>query len=197
MQTVFDQLIDCYIADKVGISDHFLDEVLAFHLHDNLQRLYQTSSMEAAGTGSRNALNHNMLVRSDKIYWLDRKHDDPFEDAFLDMIDSFVEHLNRTCYTGIKSYEFHYALFEKGSLYSRHLDRFRDDDSRLFSMISYLNPAWVSGDGGELCIYHADETRQVIAPSLGKSVFFKSSELEHEVLMANTARLSITGWLKK
>jgi SM-20-related protein len=30
----------------------------------------------------------------------------------------------------------------------------------------------------------------------GKGVFFKSGELEHEVLLANKMRMSITGWLK-
>jgi SM-20-related protein len=30
----------------------------------------------------------------------------------------------------------------------------------------------------------------------GKSVFFKSSELVHEVLTTNKPRMSITGWLK-
>ena len=30
----------------------------------------------------------------------------------------------------------------------------------------------------------------------GKTVFFKSSELAHEVLLTNKARMSITGWLK-
>ena len=30
----------------------------------------------------------------------------------------------------------------------------------------------------------------------GKSVFFKSNELEHEVLVTYLPRMSITGWLK-
>lgn len=62
-------------------------------------------------------------------------------------------------------------------------------------MIMYLNSDWQIDDGGELCIYNEDDC-QHISPTQGKSVFFKSDELEHEVLLANKPRMSITGWLK-
>ena len=35
-----------------------------------------------------------------------------------------------------------------------------------------------------------------LSPTNGKIVFFKSSELAHEVLLSNQPRMSITGWLK-
>ena len=62
-------------------------------------------------------------------------------------------------------------------------------------MIMYLNAGWKKEDGGELCIYHPD-CDQHIAPENGTTVFFKSSELAHEVLVTNKPRMSITGWLK-
>ena len=62
-------------------------------------------------------------------------------------------------------------------------------------MIMYLNEGWQKTDGGELCIHHA-ESMQQIAPENGTTVFFKSSELMHEVLLTNKPRMSITGWLK-
>ncbi|HTN18129.1 MAG TPA: 2OG-Fe(II) oxygenase [Chitinophagaceae bacterium] len=135
-------------------------------------------------------------VRTDVIYWLDRAHNDTVENDFFDLMDAFVLHLNSTCYTGITGYEFHYALYEKGSFYKKHLDQFRNNESRQYSMIMYLNEDWMQGDGGELCIYPAGKQIQNISPENGKSVFFKSSELEHEVLLTNKPRLSITGWLK-
>ncbi|WP_218972254.1 2OG-Fe(II) oxygenase [Labilibaculum filiforme] len=138
---------------------------------------------------------HDKLIRSDKIYWLDRKHRDKHEDSFFDLMDRFVVYLNQTCYTGITGYEFHYALYEKGTFYKKHLDQFVNNKGRAFTMIMYLNIDWKQGDGGELCIYHLDHN-QNIAPINGKCVFFKSSELEHEVLLSNQPRLSITGWLK-
>ena len=62
-------------------------------------------------------------------------------------------------------------------------------------MIMYLNAGWVKADGGQLRIHH-DGSFQNISPINGKTVFFKSSELEHEVLPTNKPRMSITGWLK-
>jgi SM-20-related protein len=181
--------------DKVGIGEHFLNEPLAAHLKENLLGLYSEKQMQSAGTGNDTLVVHNKLMRSDKIYWLDRDHNNAYENDFFDLMDRFVSYLNNTCYTGITGYEFHYALYESGSFYKRHLDQFRNNDSRKYTMIMYLNDNWQEKDGGQLRIYHTDD-QQTISPMNGKSVFFKSSELEHEVLVTNKPRMSITGWLK-
>ena len=195
MQTIFNDLIDSFIADKVGLANNFLSVSLAGHLKENLIALYADQQMLAAGIGNNTGLIHDKLLRSDKIYWLDRGHNDVYENSFFDLMDRFVVFLNSTCYTGITGYEFHYALYEKGSFYKKHLDQFRNNTSRAYSMIMYLNTGWQEKDGGELCIHHSDHL-QTISPLNGKCVFFKSSEMEHEVLITHQPRLSITGWLK-
>ncbi|MCE6987601.1 2OG-Fe(II) oxygenase [Dyadobacter sp. CY323] len=195
MRTIFNTLIDSYIHNKVGIAENFLNETLAAQLKRNLSALFADDQFQSAGTGNEKIIVQDKLYRGDMIYWLDRKHNDPFENQFFDLIDSFVLHLNQTCYTGITGYEFHYALYPAGSFYKKHLDQFRNNPSRQYSMITYLNADWQETDGGELRIYH-DDHEQDIAPVNGKTVFFKSSELEHEVLLTNKARMSITGWLK-
>lgn len=195
MQQIFNTLIDSFIDNKVGIAAEFLNKSLAANLKGNLTDLYAAKQMVSAGTGNETQALHDKLVRSDVIYWLDRKHNDPHENDFFDLMDLFVAHLNSTCYTGITGYEFHYALYEKGSFYKKHLDQFRNNDSRQYSMIMYLNADWQQADGGELCIHHAGSI-QTISPVNGKSVFFKSSELQHEVLLTHKPRMSITGWLK-
>ncbi len=191
----FDCLINSFIDDKVGLADDFLSLSLAAGMKENLIALYADQKLLSAGIGNNNLLTHDKLIRSDKIYWLDRVHNNPFEILFFELMDGFVSHLNLTCYTGITGYEFHYALYEKGSFYKKHLDQFQNNKSRAFSMIMYLNADWEAADGGELCIHHADY-QQIIAPQNGKCVFFKSSELVHEVLLTQKSRLSITGWLK-
>jgi SM-20-related protein len=195
LQTIFDCLIDSFIDNKVGLADGFLTLPLAAGMKANLLALYAEKQLQSAGIGNDSVQNHDNLIRNDKIYWLDRSHDNAFEISFFTLMDSFVSHLNRTCYTGITGYEFHYTLYEKGSFYKKHLDQFRTDKSRAFSMIMYLNVDWEAKDGGELCVYHTDSL-QTISPQNGKCVFFKSSEMPHEVLMTNVPRLSITGWLK-
>ncbi len=150
--------------------------------------------MVPAGTGNSPLVQYDRSVRSDKICWLDPTTGDEHEAAFFVLMDAFILHLNASCYTGITGYEFHYALYESGSFYKKHLDQFRNNSSRKFSMIMYLNPDWQAADGGELCIY-TEAGAVLIAPEKGKSVFFRSDELQHEVLIAHKRRMSITGWL--
>ncbi len=195
LEKIFNTLIDSFIADKVGIADGFLSTSLAQHLKENLAKLYADKLMLSAGTGNEKIINHDKLVRSDVIYWLDRSHNNQYENDFFDLMDAFVLHLNSTCYTGITGYEFHYTLYEKGSFYKKHMDQFQHNGSRAYSMVMYLNAEWKQNDGGELRIHHQD-SEQNISPLNGKSVFFKSSELAHEVLVTNELRMSITGWLK-
>lgn len=196
MEDCFETLISSYLDTKVGIVADFVSEELAQHLIDRLFALKEQNLLKAAGIGNVAKLTHNAEIRSDAIYWLDRNNNNEFENAFLDQIDAFVSYLNRSCYTGITGYEFHFALFDKGSFYRKHLDQFQNNSSRQFSMITYLNQNWQPEDGGELCIYDKDKVQKV-APTNRKTVFFKSDELVHEVLETNKARLSVTGWLRR
>lgn len=195
MTDKFEALIDVYLKNKLGVVGDFLDQNLSVKLKENLWRLREEEALLLAGIGNENQLQYDNAIRSDKIFWLDREHNDIHENAFFDLLDDFVLYLNRTCYTGISSYEFHYALYETGSFYKKHIDQFRSDGSRAFSMIIYLNESWVEADGGQLKIYHP-ESIEIISPNNRKCVFFKSNELAHEVLLSHTPRLSITGWLK-
>jgi SM-20-related protein len=192
LDLIFAELIDSYLATNVGTVKNFLNKALSAHLADNISSLYANDQLISAGTGNNVLVNHDKLIRSDKIYWLDRLHNNSFENDFFDLMDRFVSHLNSTCYTGITGYEFHYTLYEKGSFYKRHLDNFKQNGTRTYSMIMYLNN---EVDGGELRIYQGTEWLD-ISPNAGKSVFFKSNELEHEVLVTQLPRMSITGWLK-
>lgn len=195
MDTSFETLIASYIENKVGIAEHFLSESLANSLQLQLLSLRADSLLLSAGTGNSDLLSYDSAVRSDSIYWLDKKHHNPFEDAFFVQIEAFIAYLNESCYAGITDYEFHYALYEKGSFYKKHLDQFQNNSSRKYSLICYLNSDWKTADGGELLI-HQPNNNQKIAPTQGKTVFFKSDELEHEVLITQHVRMSITGWLK-
>ena len=195
MEADFEDLIAGYIANEIGISEHFLNVGLCEHLASNLMLLHEDNELKPAGVGNDSLLQHSQLIRKDRIYWLDKKHNDPYENLFFEKMDAFVAYLNASCYANIKSYEFHYSLYEAGDFYIKHLDQFKDNASRQFSMISYLNADWEAKDGGELLIHHTGEN-QTITPTQGKTVFFKSSVLEHEVLVTNGRRMSIAGWLK-
>lgn len=195
MEKIFDCLIDRYIKSKVGTAENFLSLTLSANLKENLLGLYHDQEFLNGGTGNEVIINQDKRIRSDVIYWLDRSHHNKYENEFFDLMDKFVLYLNHTCYTGITDYEFHYALYEAGTFYQKHVDQFQNNGSRQYSMILYLNTGWEDGDGGELCIYH-DDFVQSISPESGKTVFFRSADLPHEVLITHKPRMSITGWLK-
>ncbi|MGN6249031.1 MAG: 2OG-Fe(II) oxygenase [Ginsengibacter sp.] len=196
MEAIFNALIGSYVENKVGITHNFLNPSLSARLKNNLLLLYSEDKLKEAGTGNGSVPLLNKTIRGDMIYWLDRENNDPHEAEFFHLMDTFVDYLNRECYTGITGYEFHYTLYEPGRFYKKHIDQFKNNSSRQFSMITYLNDAWQEDYGGHLCIYN-DEQVQKILPENGKSVFFKSNELPHEVLPSSQPRLSITGWLKR
>ncbi len=195
MNNPFDEIINSFIKNNIGIDNNFLTASLSKNLKNNLLKLHKSNVFKTAGTGDNALVTYDKKFRGDEIYWLDRAHNDVYENLFFDLIDKFITHLNATCYTGIKEYEFHYTVYEVGTFYKKHVDQFKEKDSRKFSMIFYLNNNWVAKDGGELRI-HQLNTSQDIAPENGKGVFFSSADLAHEVLLTTKVRLSITGWLK-
>ena len=196
MQQQFDVLINSFVENNVGITNNFLSESLSNNLQQNIQQLQQQGQMKYAGIGNDAIADATQQMRGDKIYWMDKKNNNVHEDEFLNRVEDFIDHLNRTCYTGINDYEFHYAVYEQGSAYKKHKDQFKTDNNRKFSLICYLNDDWVAADGGQLVVYQNGEA-QTISPNAQKAVFFKSDEMEHEVLLANKPRMSITGWLKR
>ncbi|MBL7745917.1 MAG: 2OG-Fe(II) oxygenase [Chitinophagaceae bacterium] len=196
MNHSFDLLIDSYLEHKVGIDTAFISQRLSNGLQQNIKQLQKDELMKTAGIGNDTIKDAQQKTRGDKIYWLDKTHDNSFEQEFLSLVDDFVGQLNSTCYTGINSYEFHYAVYEEGSFYKRHKDQFRNDDNRKYSLISYLNNNWLEEDGGQLLVYQQENTQRIM-PQSQTAVFFKSNEMEHEVVKANRERMSITGWLKQ
>jgi SM-20-related protein len=196
MDNEFDLLIDSYLENKIGIDTGFLSADLSAGLQQNIAQLQEDNLMTTAGIGNDAVKNNQQKMRGDKIYWMDKSHDNIFEQEFLCRIENFIDYLNETCYTGINSYEFHYAVYEEGSFYKRHKDQFKSDSNRKYSLINYLNKNWQEEDGGQLLVYQ-DEQTQSVTPHSQTAVFFKSDEMEHEVAKANKSRMSVSGWLKR
>lgn len=195
MNEKFETLINSFIETKVGISKDFLSKSLAKLLKNNIEQLNNDGRMVSSGIGNNSEKNQDNKIRSDKIFWLDKKNKIDNEKEFIDQIEDFIDYLNKTCFTNIKSYEFHYALYEVGSFYKIHKDQFNNDNGRKFSLISYLNEDWLEGDGGQLLVYQNEQTQKIL-PDNQKAVFFQSDLIKHEVTLANRARMSISGWLK-
>jgi SM-20-related protein len=192
----FDLLIDSYLQDQIGIAPLFLSDSLSKGLQQNIRQLQKDEMMSAAGIGNQKVKDAGQTMRGDKIYWMDKDHPNVYEQEFLQLAGDFIGHLNSTCYTGINACEFHYAVYEEGSFYKRHKDQFKNDNNRKYSLINYLNEDWLEEDGGQLVVYQNNGSQKIL-PQSKTAVFFKSDEIEHEVMIAHRCRMSITGWLKQ
>lgn len=180
----------------VGQSSAFLPSDLAFGLKENLTNLYHANQMQGAGLGQKQDFHLDGSYRKDKVFWIEKTSLNTTEIELFHLINAFIVYLNETCYAGITDYEFHYALFEPGSFYKKHVDRFSKNDQRAYSIIMYLNESWKKGDGGELVLFKETGLEEV-NPILGTMIFFDSASLPHEVLETKAPRMSITGWLKR
>ena len=192
----FEELIQGLMESGFAVKDDFLPLPLVAQLKTNLLTLLNADKMKPAGIGQQNAFQQNKEIRRDLICWIEPAQANEVEKEFLEWIQSFVQYLNHTCYTGLNKFEFHYAYYDTGSFYKKHIDQFKSDSGRKYSVVIYLNEKWKEEDGGQLVLYKDGDAIK-ISPEAGRIVFFESDKIEHEVLPANRPRMSITGWLKR
>lgn len=135
-------------------------------------------------------------IRKDKIQWLSEKPEGAAGELMTRLIE-LKDHLNTRLFLGLWSFEAHYSLYQPGSFYQRHRDVFSTDDTRVVSVVLYLNePGWKEEDGGKLVLYPANHAPVEVLPEGGTLVVFLSRDLDHEVTEARRLRRSFTGWFK-
>lgn len=161
-----------------------------------LAKLCQSRTLVKAAIGKGDSRAINEGIRSDNISWLTDSETDKPVIEYQESLDVFRQELNQSLYLGLSELECHFAQYPQGSFYKAHKDSFKETDRRSITFITYLNPEWKEGDGGELRLYLPEGVVDV-KPYGGTVICFKSSEILHEVLMSNTERLSLTGWFLK
>lgn len=150
-----------------------------------------------AGIGRQQDHQQNQFVRRDHIHWLENTQ--PEEALWFEWMNGLKEHINRCLMMGLFSYECHFAQYQPGDFYKKHVDAFKGQANRILSTVLYLNPNWQSNDGGELIVYDPndhDHILKTVTPSFGTLVVFLSEEFPHEVLAAERTRYSIAGWFR-
>lgn len=197
---LYERIIEDLLQKQFSIVDGFFDPPEVEALRNSLKDKYEEEQFKKAAIGNRTNELVERSVRGDFILWLNEKEGAEAEWGFFARINSLVDYLNQTCFLGILTKEFHYAVYPKGTFYKRHLDTFQNDGRRRLSLVCYLNEEdWVPENGGELVLYQevkGKEEQEVIFPFPGRVVIFESQVLEHEVKPVHLPRLSITGWLK-
>ena len=171
-----------------------LENVFEFTLAKQLLHISQNiTKYKQAGISHQSAIHINR--RKDKIYWIDAQNNATAE--YLDFMNGLQEYMNRYLYLGIKYYEAHFALYEAGDFYEKHLDAFRGTKNRVVTTVYYLNEQYDSSYGGELIMYDKNGLQiQKVTPFINTLVVFLSEDFPHEVLLSTTKRYSIAGWFR-
>lgn len=170
------------------------DTGLLTALRDEAEALWQADELRRAGIGR--AGDHELVreIRRDKTRWFDGNS--AAQRGWLDFAEALRLDLNQRLALGLFSFEAHYAVYEPGGYYLKHLDSFRGAKNRILSSVLYLNPGWHSRNGGLLRLYDepGDNVITDIVPEFGTFAVFLSEEIPHEVTPALAPRFSIAGW---
>ncbi len=180
-----------------SVQEHFFSTELTQQLKNTLTSLRQQGSFKQAGIGRENNLHVEQTIRNDEISWFGEKKLTESQQKFLNITQQLQDALNQRFYFGLFELEVHFALYSPNAFYKRHLDQHKNQDSRVLTVITYLNENWNKEDGGELQLYLKNGNTLSVVPKAGTLVCFMSADFEHEVLPAKRERASLTGWFRK
>ncbi len=163
-----------------------LDAALQIHRIEN--RFHSAS----IGRGLHKGVNKS--IRSDEISWIEDWSGAHLSE-FFKFLCELQKELCQKCMLSLKRYEGHFALYQEGEFYEKHLDNHQGRNHRQISTVVYLNAC----RGGELLIYGEEDPTQVvktIATTPGRIVLFDSKRVWHKVSPAHSERRSLTGWFR-
>lgn len=170
------------------------DTAMLAALAEEAAALWQEAALTPAGIGRGE--DHDLVrqVRRDKTKWLDGAT--PAQTAYLAFAEALRREVNYRLMLGLFAFEAHYAVYEPGGFYKRHLDSFRGARNRVLSSVLYLNRDWHASEGGQLQLYAPDSDRlaDTVQPEFGTLAVFLSEDIPHEVVPARRERFSIAGW---
>ncbi|MFT5162312.1 MAG: SM-20-related protein [Alteromonadaceae bacterium] len=195
LDQTFDKMLGNIHQHGFAVLDNALPELLTRQLLNDC--ITRQAEFTAAGIGRQQDRQLQPAVRNDKTLWLDGHAQ--AQQGFLQLMNTIRLSVNRHFYMGLFDYECHYASYQKGDFYKKHLDAFKGRSNRVFSTVCYLN---TPAQGGELLLYaqgtvqDSVQVLQKISAKAGTLVVFESERFPHEVLTAVDLRYSIAGWFR-
>jgi SM-20-related protein len=190
------------IAAQLELSGHcvfpdFLSPRTLKETKQDFDNLHNTGGFHRGGVGQGLAQEVHETVRSDEIYWLEEAKANPVQNEIWTKLKVLREQLNFSFHLGLTHFDGHYSKYPKDGFYKRHLDSTPANNTRVVSLIIYLNHGWKIEDGGQLRIFNDPKNKESffdVDPIGGTLVCFMSSEFEHEVLPSQKIRSSFSGW---
>jgi SM-20-related protein len=191
-------IIDALAGSGCYVGPTILSKETTWTLSERLQSLADAGALSDARVGRANNAARQASIRGDATLWFDDAPTNDVEAEAMRTVNTLRTSINEALFIGATETELHYAHYPAGALYKTHVDRFGDNNTRLVSLVFYLNHDWQEANGGELVIYDkAQTTLHRVPPRAGTMVAFLSERFPHEVLPATMPRLSLTGWLRR
>ncbi len=160
---------------------------------EEIDSLSNSGKFSKAGTGNNEHFSIRNEIRSDSVCWFEPLALTSLQQMLWDKLDTLKNQLNENLMMGLVSFSGHYAKYESGDKYERHIDAFQSDSKRMLSVVLYLNQNWVKSDGGSLRLYLSNKHCD-ISPTGGTLVCFLSKTMQHKVMVSHNTRKSFTGW---
>ncbi|MBP9855106.1 MAG: 2OG-Fe(II) oxygenase [Candidatus Omnitrophica bacterium] len=199
IETIAGTISDGLCGPGYAVLDGFLSAEMIQSIRTHMDKLRQEGEFKEAGIGNVHQYQVNSSIRKDWIHWINHSQPDSTISVFVQQLRQVMDMLNRFCFLGLKDFEMHYAMYPTGAYYKRHLDQFKSSDHRRLTFICYLNTGWQPTDGGLLRMFLKDkdgrESPMDVSPVAGRLVFFRSDQIEHEVILCHRQRYSVTGWM--
>jgi SM-20-related protein len=192
---LLDRILEELRAAGISVSDGFLAPLDVHALAHCAALRRSRGEFVAARVGADSSLQRREDVRGDLICWLAGALF-PAETHVLGAFEQLRLCLNEDAYLGLLDLELHYAWYAPGAAYARHVDQPRGRSARRVSVALYLNERRSPAEGGALRIQGDDGRFRDIEPVGGRLVLFLSESREHEVLLTQVPRLSLTGWFR-
>lgn len=189
---LYENITDSLVSDGYVIIKNTLNPSLVASLSKFAK---DEKNYKIAGISSTKNLTVDNSKRRDRTLWLDE--DSGVQSEYLEFCNGLRKYLNKSLYLGLTFYESHFAIYDKGDFYEKHLDSFRGEKNRIVTTVFYLNKDWDKENGGELLIYDENGTPiETVIPNENTLVVFLSDKFPHEVLPSMSKRHSIAGWFR-
>ena len=169
-----------------------IPKALPDSLCQQLREEAQQAQLKPAGIGRGQDLQLDPDIRRDQTLWLDGSSD--AQQQYLAFMSFIQQAANRRCFLGLTHHEAHFARYQRGDFYQKHLDAFTGRSSRVLTTVCYLNDV---ASGGALQIYDDNDSPMLqVQPQASTLVLFESARFPHEVLPTDSIRFSIAGWFR-
>lgn len=199
MNTPIDHIADQLENQGWAVVNDLFPLILCQNLYSEMMVRKDEGFFHKAAIGQKEHQQTVDTIRGDHVDWLDcHATQDPIA-SYLSIIRQLRDKVSQRFFLPLNSFEAHFAIYPPQTYYRKHLDQFKSDDSRQFTVVLFLNPEWQANDGGELLLYDPVEREKVMAsilPRMGVFACFFSSKIWHEVLAPQRERCALTGWLK-